>query len=163
MTTQRSKRRPVTFGDQELHEMAGCWAREMFAAPAGKPAGGSDWPGRQTRAVIVQTEDRDDDHSAKGVKRRQSRSAAVRRSIAEAEALVKAGDHTAARSLLAALADEDLPPVYWCDTVEALARVLAECLRNGEQCYDSGPIDGPDGRVVAMSVWYDPSHPVGPS
>ena len=52
--------------------------------------------------------------------------------------------------------------MYWCESVEELAAVLTDCLRHGEQCYESGPIDGPAGAVVSMFVWYDPSHPVGP-
>jgi uracil-DNA glycosylase len=160
-TRARSQRRPVTVGPQQLQQMAEAWARQMFAPLPGARVPREGWPGRQTQAVIVQTEDRDHDSTAKALKRRLAQNTAVRKAIADAAELIEAGDMTAARSAIAALGEEDLPSVYWCDSVEELAPVLADCLQNSEQCHESGPIEGPAGRVIWMFVWYDPSHPVG--
>lgn len=145
--------------------MAEAWARQMFASLPGSQVPQEGWSGRETQAVILQTEDRDDasTKSTKALKGRLARNTAVRKAIADATGLVEAGDLAAARNAIASLNEQDLPPVYWCDTVEELASILADCLRNGEQCYDSGPVEGPAGRVIWMFVWYDPSHPVGAS
>ena len=162
-TRSTSLRRPVTLAPHELQEMAEAWAEKMFAPlPGSHPAGGG-WTGRQTLAVIVQTEDRVEDATAKGLERRLARNLAVRTIISGAAACVENGDIAAARSVVEALPGRDLPAVHWCECVTELAAVLVDCVRSGEQCYESGSVEGPAGRVVSMFVWYDPSHPVGPS
>jgi hypothetical protein len=154
-------RRPVSLGPEQLRELAEAWAKNLFSPLAGSHPSPEGWPGRETRAVLVQTEDRDDDRSASAQKLRLARNTAVRQAIAEAGVMIGAGDIDAAKRAVSALREQELPAVHWCETVEELTPVLVDCLAHGEQCCDSGPVDGPAGRVIWMFVWYDPSHPVG--